>query len=209
MQAIRGHQDAALHGGQPLPGLAVDEVQRDAILVLLERRQGVIGDDVLLPDALPGGLEQEHLQIASVHRALGPAVTGSAAARFAPDSLAMHAVEAQVLDADGNRLQRFTQAQFSEFTHGIGLQVDTETHRLDARRCFINFYGNSCIVQAECGTQSTDTCPNNNHFHICSFKNPDHRTSTIVSTSIAVLLGLALTPSSTRGCFPASPNTAV
>ena len=118
-------------GGLDGLAVAVDEARRDLAALLLEARDAPAELDPLRAQHLPGGVEQDHLQLAAMDGELRPRQAGMAAARIGPDRLAVAVGVAQLARLDGGRGERGFEAEAGEDADGAGLDVDADAERLE------------------------------------------------------------------------------
>ena len=82
MDAVAGERRRAAYRRQRLAG-GIDEMHRDAAVVLLDADAAVVHDDGVRPEPLQHRVGQHLVQVAAMDRELRPFVAGEAAARFA------------------------------------------------------------------------------------------------------------------------------
>ena len=113
---------------------AIAQLHADAVLRLLEARDGGARADAVRAEALADGVEQQQLQLAAMDRDLRPAVAGGAPARLGADAVA-EAVEVHELlpVGDAGRLDGLTEAELVEFAHRVRQQVDPAPSGCTAR----------------------------------------------------------------------------
>jgi len=101
-------------------------------------------------EALLHRVEQQHLQLAAVHRILRPLVAGQQAARLGIHIMAVAAHQRPFpgLDADGVE-RGGVETQVVELAHGIGLQVDAHAQGLEFAHSLEHPAGHADLVQGE------------------------------------------------------------
>ena len=116
------------------------------------------GSGLVIAEPLPGGVVQQHLQLAAVRRVLRPVVAGLQAA-----GLAVHIVPVKPNQCPFPRLNADaiehlgTKAQLVKFAHGIGLQIDAYAERLKIGGRLEYPTGHADLLQGEGDAQPADS----------------------------------------------------
>ena len=165
MDAVGADQHIAAHGLQLLAGRAIDEPGRHALLVLGEGIEGVTEEDILIADAGPHCLVQDHQQSTAMDRVLRPAVAGGEAARFAPDALPVLGVKRELGGRDRLAGELIAQTQLDQLAHGVRLDVDADADRTQLRHGLVDARLDARGVQGERGSQSADAAAHHDHPH--------------------------------------------
>src|ERR1043166_6807248 len=132
VDAVGADQHVAARG-RPVRAAAVEEISRDARLVLTERAETVAGADAPFAQPRARRLIDHPLQPAAVNRELRHLVAGVEPARLAPDLLAEAVGVEQLVGADAHRVEPLEQAELRELLDGVRQRVDADAefaHRL-------------------------------------------------------------------------------
>mgnify|MGYP003136857680 CR=1 FL=1 len=143
----------------------VDEARRHPLPVLLELRQPPVGADARPPEPFASRLVEDHLQPAAVDGILRPAIAGVAAARLAPDLLAVPVGVDQFLGLDRRRGEPVGEAQFRQFAHRMRQQVDADAERSDLRHRLEQRDLDAGSVQGERRRQPADPAARHDDLH--------------------------------------------
>ena len=98
----------------------------------------VAGVDPCLAEPLQYGLVEHLQQLAAMNRELGPVIARGAAARLAPDALAVFGVEDQFPGRDADRGETVQQTEFGQLAHRVGQHVDADSQLTDSVSGFID-----------------------------------------------------------------------
>ena len=153
-------------------GLAgrIGEARDDLVAALLEARQAMAGDDRLRAQPLVDRREQDLVQLAPRNRNLRPAIAGGAAARLAPDQLAVLVVERELLGEDAGRGELVAETERGQFADGVGLQVDAVAERAQHRHRVIDAAGDADLMQAQRLRQPGNPAADDDDLHVTSFQ---------------------------------------
>src|SRR2546430_8296556 len=111
MDAVGGDQKFAFVGACGLAGRLVDEFGADAVGGFGPAGEVMAGENIFATQPLDRGVEQNLLQRAAMDRELRPLVAGLAAARLAPDRLAMFGEISEFAGAHGRSVEAILQAE--------------------------------------------------------------------------------------------------
>lgn len=162
VQAIGGNQQRA--GYFTLLSVACLDNGGDAVRILPVAHHPLPQLHCVGSQALSYGVEQHHLQLPPVHRILGPVV-----ARVQPAWLGVHLVAVATHQRPFARLQAdrvqhlVAKPQVTQFSHGVGLQVDAHAQRLQLGHRFKDDAGHADLVQGEGSGHATDTAAGDQH----------------------------------------------
>ena len=165
MDAVGADQRTAPARRLRLSGGAAHKVRGNAVLILGEGCQRMIGMYLVGADAVDHRIEQERMKIFSVDRILRPAIAGSQTARFRPDQLSEFVVIVEFRGFDRNGRQRFCKSKLDQLAHRIGLQIDADAQGLDLRRLLEQLYVDSGIMQAQRRGKAAYAASDDQHCH--------------------------------------------
>ena len=165
MDAVGRDQHVGALRRQAPAGGAVEELRGDAALVLLEGDEMAPGADALGAERRARRVLQDHQQIAAVDRILRPGIAGGAAARLAPDELPVPVVVGERRGLDRGVGERPAEAQLDQLAHRVGLKIDPEPERIDARDRFEDAALDPRRRQAERRREPADAAADDQRLH--------------------------------------------
>ena len=92
------------------------------------------GDEVLRPDPLAHGVEQDLVQVGAMDGEMRPLVAGRESPRLAVDELAVAGEERVVLRLAGDRGERVLEPERAQLLHGMRPEIDADAERADLGR---------------------------------------------------------------------------
>src|SRR5690606_4975341 len=158
MQAVSGDQQASCHFRTRTR--SVLQYGADAFAV---RMIAITGDlhasaDRLRSEPFQYRAIQQHLKLAAMHGVLRPVVAGTQTARLGVNVVAVESDQGPFLSLDTDCRERlWAKAQLVELAHGIGLQVDADSQRLDLGDTFEDVARHADLVQRERSAETADT----------------------------------------------------
>ena len=109
------------------------------------------GADIVSADARAHCREQDHQQLAAMDRVLRPVISGSTAARFRPDQLAVLVEISKRGRLDCGLGQLLAEPELAELAYCVGLQIDPNPERPQGDNGFVDATLDAGGVQAERG----------------------------------------------------------
>src|SRR3569832_1709737 len=166
MDAVGADQQRALirAGGIAVAG---DEAGSDAGVRLAPVLEMMAGQDVLSPDALARGVEQDLQKDAAVDRELRPFVAGLQPARLRPDLLAMLGEVGELLGAHRRFVETVEQTELDQLAAGMGQYVVADADRLQFGDALEHPDLDADLVQAERDGEPGNAASGHEHGHGC------------------------------------------
>ena len=106
-------------------------------------------------------LYQHHLQAATMHSHLRPAVPCLQATRFVPDQTAISHAISQIGDGHTEMDQLIQQSEFGHLAHRMGQHIDAHTQWLRDAHRFIDHRFEAHLGQTQCSSQTNDAATHN------------------------------------------------
>src|SRR5262249_40359005 len=194
IDAVGADQHVAAPAG-PVRSVPIEEVGRDAALVLAEGAQAMAGLDMRFAQARPHRLVDHRLQAAAMDGELRHVVAGIDAARLAPDLLAEAVGVDELVGADGDLVEARQQAEFGKLLDGMRQRVDADAEFAHRVRLLENLAVDAARVQHEGRSQPADSAANDDRLHVRNPR-PHRRQGSDASVPLA---GLARNAGSAGG----------
>jgi hypothetical protein len=131
VDAVGADQDVAM-GGAAVRAVPVEEVGRDAAVVLAEVAEPVAGVQAAFAEPRAHRLMDHALQAPAMHRELRHVIAGVQPARLAPDLLAEAVGVDQLEGADRDRVEPLHQAELLQLLDRVRQRVDADAELADA-----------------------------------------------------------------------------
>ena len=164
MDAVGTNQNVAARG-MDVRTRAVEEVSRDAALVLREGAEATAGVDSLRSEPFLDGPMDDALKATAVDRELRHIVAGVDATGLAPDFLTVTVEVIELVGADRDIVKLLEQTEACQLAHGMGQRVDADAKLADGVGLLENLASEAPRAQHQCGGETTDTATDDNRLH--------------------------------------------
>ena len=166
MNSVRTNQDIASRLADGLSGRAVNETRGRTPVVLYEGVEVQSGADFVFAQLFLRRFQEQHLQTATMHRVLRPAVAGIQSSRLTPDQLAEFVVVGKLGGWNGNRRQLLVESKEGQFPNGVGEQIQSNAERANRRDRLENGYVKPSTVQVQGRRQTGWTSSNDKNVQL-------------------------------------------
>src|SRR6185295_9214550 len=146
---VAGHGDVGGGGRAHRAGARRAEVQRHALVTLVEPNALVIREDALRAEPRHRGVPQGQVQPAAMDPHLGDRVARGPAAWLGVDELAEAVEETALAVLYALARQRLAEAERGQLTHAVGQQRDAHAQLFHLRRALVHATGDATLVQGE------------------------------------------------------------
>jgi hypothetical protein len=165
VDAVGPDEHVAAHGHRHVGALAAHEGGGDAVRVLGEVDEAMIGPHGVVAQARPRRGVEHALEHAAMDRELRIRVPRVETAGLAPDRLAEPVGVDQLRGADADLVEGFQQAQRRQLLDGMGQHVEADAELPDAARLLEHLALDPDGVQAQRRRQPADPGPDDECLH--------------------------------------------
>ena len=164
MDAVGTDQDIPAHGAGVGAG-PIEEIRRDAALVLGEGAEPAAGVNRLRSEPLLDSAVDHALQPAAVNRELRHVMTGIDAAGLAPDLLAVTIEIIEDVGADRGIVELLQQPEAGELADRMRKRIDSVAEFADGVRLLEQLAADAARPQHQRSGKAANSTPDDNRFH--------------------------------------------